>query len=855
MTPIDPAQLADLRSRHRSRHEQLIEAFRERPDPDRLLRGLSQLTDSTVRAVWALAAPPRGATLAAVGGYGRAEMFPHSDVDLLVLLERAPDEAMRVSLEAFVGACWDVGLQIGHSVRTGDECVREAAGDITVQTSAMEARLLAGSRKLFKRTLERLRAQIDPQAFFRAKWLEMRQRHVKFEDTPYSLEPNTKESPGGLRDLQVVMWTARAAGLGWRWAELARGGLATPAELRAVRASERMIRRIRACLHILAGRREDRLVFDLQAQVAEFLGLSGDSARRASEAVMQRYFWAAKQVTQMSTILLQNLETELFSQRDIAPEPIDDEFQDRNGLLDAIDPTIFERDPAAILRAFICLARHTELSGFSVATLREIWHARMRLDASFRAQPENRHLFMSLLQQPRGVTRTLRRMNQWSVLGRYLPPFRRIIGRMQHDLFHVYTVDQHILMVVRNLRRFAMAEHAHEYPFCSQLMANFPRQWRLYVAALFHDIAKGRGGDHSQLGKADARRFCRQHGVTRQDTALIVFLVEHHLTMSQIAQKQDLADPEVTERFARLVGTEERLTALYLLTVADIRGTSPKVWNAWKGKLLHDLYQLTRRALDGSAPRPADQLDELRREARRLLNLHAVAESDYARLWAQLDVGYFLRTDANDVAWQTRALHAHVDSQVPVVRARLAPIGEGFQIVVYMPDQPALFARICNYFDRKNLSVLDARIHTTRHGYALDSFLVVAPQADLHYRDILSLVEVELTEQLKRQDPLSPPVHGRMSRRSRYFPIEPKIELRPDERGQHHLLSVVANDRTGLLYGIARVLSEHQVNLYTARISTLGERVEDLFLIDSPGLLDPRAQLALETDLIAAVRS
>jgi [protein-PII] uridylyltransferase len=336
---------------------------------------------------------------------------------------------------------------------------------------------------------------------------------------------------------------------------------------------------------------------------------------------------------------------------------------------------------------------------------------------------------------------------------------------------------------------------------------------------------------------------------------LIVFLVEHHLTMSQIAQKQDLADPEVTERFARLVGTEERLTALYLLTVADIRGTSPKVWNAWKGKLLHDLYQLTRRALDGSAPRPADQLDELRREARRLLNLHAVAESDYARLWAQLDVGYFLRTDANDVAWQTRALHAHVDSQVPVVRARLAPIGEGFQIVVYMPDQPALFARICNYFDRKNLSVLDARIHTTRHGYALDSFLVVAPQADLHYRDILSLVEVELTEQLKRQDPLSPPVHGRMSRRSRYFPIEPKIELRPDERGQHHLLSVVANDRTGLLYGIARVLSEHQVNLYTARISTLGERVEDLFLIDSPGLLDPRAQLALETDLIAAVRS
>jgi len=852
---VDASALAALRADHRRGRDLLIEAFRRDRDPDRLLRGLARQTDRTVRTLWRMAAVPAGAALAAVGGYGRSEIYPHSDVDLLIVTPRAPDESGTRAIEAFVGACWDTGLQIGHSVRTLAECLSEAAADITVQTSAMEARHLAGSRGLFAELTRSLGERRDPAAFFRAKTLEMRQRHVKYEDTPYSLEPNTKESPGGLRDLHVVLWSARAAGLGRDWAGIAAGGLATADEVRAVRRSERTIRRIRACLHVLAGRREDRLVFDLQAQVAAMLGLHDASARQASEELMQRYFWAAKQVTQMTAILLLNLENRLCAPPDAAPEPIDAEFQNRRGLLDAIDPGIFERDPAAVLRAFLQLERHPEVTGLTVPTLRAIWHARMRLDARFRANPGNRALFLSLLQQPRGVTRVLRRMNQWSVLGRYLPAFRRIVGRMQHDLFHVYTVDQHILMVVRNLRRFAMDEHAHEYPFCSQLMASFPRPWRLYIAALFHDIAKGRGGDHSRLGSVDARRFCRTHGLSAEDTALIEFLVAHHLTMSSVAQKQDLSDPEVIERFARLVGNSERLTALYLLTVADIRGTSPKVWNAWKGKLLQDLYHLTKRMLDGETPGEALQLDALRREAHRLLNLYAVSEERYERFWSQLDVAYFLRTDANDVAWQTRVLHAHVDTTEPIVRARLAPIGEGFQVVVYLPDQPDLFARICGYFDSKNLSVLDARIHTTRHGYALDSFLVVDPTDGLRYRDILTLVEAELTERLRRRAELAPPVRGRISRRSRYFPIEPTVDLRPDERGQHYLLSLTANDRTGLLYGIARVLSQHRVNLYTARVSTLGERVEDLFLVDGPQLSDAREQIALETDLLAALRT
>jgi [protein-PII] uridylyltransferase len=853
---LDPGVLGTLRTAHRREREALIDAFRADKDPDRLLRGLSRVTDRTARALWSAAGMPADAVLAAVGGYGRGEIFPHSDVDLLILTAEPPGGQTRGAIEAFVGACWDTGLEIGHSVRTAQECLTEAAADVTIQTSAMEARLLAGRRRLFADLTAGLRRQCDPAAYFRAKTLEMRQRHVKFEDTPYSLEPNTKESPGGLRDLHVIMWTARAAGFGWHWPELARRGLVTAEEARALRRNERIVKRIRACLHIVAGRREDRLVFDLQAQVAKMLlGQHRGDARRVSEELMQGYFRAAKQITQLNTILLLNLEAELFAAPDAAPEPIDDEFQNRRGLLDAIDPGVFERDPAAILRAFLRIEQHAAVTGLTVPTLRAIWHARLRIDAKFRAKPENRALFLSLMQQRRGVTRVLRRMNQWSVLGRYLPAFGRIVGRMQHDLFHVYTVDQHILMVVRNLRRFAMDEHAHEYPFCSQLMAAFPDPWRLYIAALFHDIAKGRGGDHSVLGKVDARRFCRSHGLSRADGALIEFLVEHHLTMSMVAQKQDLSDPDVVARFAQLVGTEERLIALYLLTVADIRGTSPKVWNAWKGKLLQDLFHATKRALAGEIPQPGFLLDASRREAHRILNLYALSEDRYENFWSKLDVAYFMRTDANDVAWQTRVLHTHVDTREPVVRARLAPIGEGFQVVVYLPDQPALFARLCSYFDSKNLSVLDARIHTTRHGYALDSFLIVDPNDGLHYRDILTLVEVELTERLKSVGELAPPVRGRISRRSRYFPIQPTVDLRPDERGQHYLLSVTANDRTGLLYGIARVLSQHRVNLYTARITTLGERVEDMFLIDGPSLTDAREQIALETDLLSALQN
>jgi [protein-PII] uridylyltransferase len=424
---------------------------------------------------------------------------------------------------------------------------------------------------------------------------------------------------------------------------------------------------------------------------------------------------------------------------------------------------------------------------------------------------------------------------------------------MQHDLFHVYTVDQHVLMVLRNVRRFFIVEHAHEYPFCSQLASGWDKPWVLYVAALFHDIAKGRGGDHSQLGAVEARRFCKLHGIAKEDSALIEFMVKEHLTMSRVAQKSDLSDPAVIQDFARRVGNERNLTALYLLTVADLRGTSPKVWNAWKGKLLEDLYRMTLRSLGGRAPDPDAEVESRKREALILLALHALPFEAHKALWATLDVGYFMRHDATDIAWHTRQLSRHVGAGKSIVRARQSAVGEGMQVVVYTPDQTDLFARICGYFDQGGFSILDARIHTANNGYALDTFQVITSALPEHYHELTSMVESELSRAIAKAGPLPPPSRGRVSRRVKSFPIAPRVTLRPDEKGQRWLLNISASDRVGLLYSIARVLARHKINLQLAKIATLGERVDDTFLIEGAELQQNRAQIAIETELMEAL--
>ena len=854
-----------LRQHFRDGKRALIEHFMKSrataPAAARLSKALTRHVDGLLNRMWLHSGLPAGASLVAVGGFGRGELMPYSDVDLLLLLpdgiDPKADAALNATIETFHNALWDIGVEPGWAARDVAQCVEEARADQTVQTSLLEARLVCGARKPFARLLRETGLAMDPRTFLRSKTLEMQQRHTKYEDTPYSLEPNCKESPGGLRDLQVLIWVARAAGLGRSWAELAAKGLITPFEVKQLQRNEGTLRLIRARLHAVAGRREDRLVFDLQTAVAESFGYRHSKAQRSSEVLMHRYYWAAKAVTQLNQILMLNLEERINGSETAPMRQINARFLDRGGMLEVAHDGLYTENPHAILETFLVFQQTTGIKGFSARTLRALYNSRDVMDKAFRHDPVNRELFMDILRQPQGTTHAFRFLNQTSVLGRYLWVFRRIVGRMQHDLFHVYTVDQHILMVLRNMRRFFIPEHAHEYPFCSHLASEWDKPWLLYIAALFHDVAKGRGGNHSTLGAVEVRRFCRDHGIGKEDAALAEFLVRHHLTMSTVATKEDLSDADVIRKFADTVGDVRRLTALYLLTVADIRGTSPKVWNAWKGKLLEDLYRITLRALGGAKPNLDADLEARKQEARQILALHSALPGTEVPLWNTLSLSYFARHDASEIAWHARALWRHLDPPEPVVYARPSPIGDGLQVLVYAPDKPDLFVRICGYFDGAGFSIQDAKVHTSRTGFALDTFQVVHPQGEngdqSRYRDLISLVETQLATAMYSEGPLPEPSRGRVSRRVKSFPITPRVSLRPDERAQRWLLSVSTSDRSGLLYAIARVLARHHVNLQLAKVSTLGERVEDTFLVDGPELQQTRMQLQIESELLDAL--
>ena len=839
---------------------------------------LAKLADKLLVQLWRNAGFEQGEALIAVGGYGRGELFPSSDVDVLVLLpdsvvaENSP--VLKAKLEAFIGSCWDSGLEIGSSVRTLKDCIDESEKDITVKTSLLESRLLAGSHDLYQQFQQSYQEAMDPHAFFVAKTLELNQRHNKFENTPYSLEPNCKESPGGLRDLQIILWVSRAAGLGHTWDDLAAKGLATALEVKQIKRNEAVLSLIRARLHLLAKRREDRLVFDLQHALADAFGYKAQSTpdgkhkQRASEVLMRQYYWAAKAVTQLNQILLLNIEAHLQAQRGdlrIEVRKLNEHFLEINGLLEVAQDDLYQKHPHAILETFLLFQQTRGVKGLSAKTLRALYNVRGVMDANFRRDPVNRATFLKILQEGEGITHALRLMNQTSVLGRYLWVFRNIVGQMQHDLFHVYTVDQHILMVLRNVRRFFIADHAHEYPFCSQLAAGWDKPFILYTAALFHDIAKGRGGDHSKLGVLEVKSFCRQHSIASEDSKLIAFLVGEHLTMSHVAQKEDLSDPDVIAAFAKRVGNERRLTALYLLTVADIRGTSPKVWNAWKGKLLEDLYKYTLRMLGGRAPDANAEIESRKREALVELARHSEPHDGQKALWDTLDVGYFMRHDASEIAWHARQLSRYVarTEATPVsalngkciVRARISPLGEGLQVLVYTEDQTDLFARICGYFDQAGFSILDAKIHTAKNGYALDTFQVVTSLLPEHYRELMTMVESGLSLTINQKGTLPPPTKGRVSRRVKNFPIAPRITLHPDEKAQSWLLAISASDKIGLLYSVATVLAKHSISLKLAKISTLGERVEDTFLIEGSALQHNREQIEIETELLQVLQA
>jgi [protein-PII] uridylyltransferase len=844
---------------------ELFKMFEQNHQVHQLTKGLSLAAGKVLEKAWQdselhMVKSAQLPCLVAVGGFGRNELFPYSDVDILVLLNQGDSNdlnpSLKEKLEKFITLCWDFGLEIGSSVRNIDECLNESTKDVTVRTSLLEARFLIGNKKLFQTFQERFNAALDPKSFFLEKLLELRQRHQKYQNTPYSLEPNVKESPGGLRDIQVILWMTRAAKFGNTFKALNQRGIITGREASELTKNHKLLQVIRAQLHLISQRRQDQIIFEVQTPLAHTFGMENTTEKRASEQIMRRYYWAAKAVCQLNEVLIQNIEALLFPRESQVTRPLSENFIEKQGQLDIIDPLLFNKKPDQILATFLIYSKTSGVNGLSSQILRALYNARELMDSQWRKDPINRQQFIEIIRSNTGVYRSLNLMNQTSVLGRYLPPFRKIVGQMQHHLFHVYTVDQHILTVVKNVRRFFIPELAHEFPFCSELAANFDKPWVLVLAALFHDIAKGRGGDHSHLGKKDVQLFAKQHGVSKGDTDLAIFLVSEHLSMSQIAQKQDISDPDVIEMFAKKVMNVHYLTALYLLTVADIRGTSHKVWNAWKGKLLEELYRKTLNYFGGAKFDTNSQLELRQQDAIVQLSLHGIPKNAHLQLWDHLNVGFFLKHDSNDIAWITRHLYQAVNTPEPIVQARVSPIGEGLQITVYVKDQPDLFARICSYFDQNGFSIQDANIHTTNHGFALDTFQVsyVEDEENMEYRHIIQMVEHDLAAVLLKVGDLPAIFKGRISRQSRSFPMQPRVQLIPDEKGELFILSLTANDRAGLLYSVSRILVNHQISLKTARINTLGERVEDTLLLDGEKLkLNPKLQIQIETELIEAL--
>ena len=843
--------LAELRQTYQAHRALIFDALQAIDQIDAALKAHSLAVDDVLIQQWYkhhLHQSPL--TLLAVGGYARFELFPHSDVDIL-LLHNGADVAAIASIESFLSEAWDLGFEVGHSVRSVEECISEAQADVTVATSLLERRVIVGASGNPHALDQRWQQSFDVDHFVKAKRFEQQQRYARFEDTAYNLEPNVKESPGGLRDVQMVLWLSRAVtGASTLDALVAQGFLNRP-ECSALTSAYAQVKFLRARLHLLAHRREDRLVFELQNAMAENLVIKASGGLRASEVLMKRYYQSARQLRLFNDILIDAL----TSNRNAPKVPIaGTPFASCDGKLD-VTTRGANLSSLEILQAFRLQFKDRAYSGFTPELRRAILRATQSLPEDAFATAACRALCLDFLRGGHGVYHALKAMNELGVLGKLVPPWQRIIGQMQHDLFHVYTVDQHILMVLRNMRRFADPAHSHEYPLCSELMQDFPERELLYLACIFHDIAKGRGGDHSQLGMDDARTYCTQLELGSEHVELVAWLVEHHLSMSSFAQKRDIADPAVINEFARMVGTEKRLLALYLLTVADIRGTSPKVWNNWKARLLEQLFRATRRVFTALGTDTVfDALADRLVEARRLLALYAVDVDRAEKFWRSLDSVYLQRHSADEIAWHARNLFFRLDTDKPVVRTRLMPSGEGLQIMVYVKDRAELFSRTMNVLARLNFSVLDARVHTSKTGYAIDTFTVVnASSASQAYRDVRQLLEHAIAEVLTENSPLKAAQLGKATRQQRHFPIAPTIEITGDEQGQRFVLEIVAADRTGLLARIAEVLSSRSVAIQTARINTLGARAEDIFVVSGGRLAEESTRIALETELAEAI--
>lgn len=845
----------------------LKELFQQGIPAYELVPARARLMDELLRHAWLRFFEPDAPDLAlvAVGGYGRGELHPASDVDIMILLSDRALATHRSGLEDFLTFLWDIGLEVGHSVRTVEDCAREGAADITVATSLMEARRLLGSSRL----CARMRAVTGPDriwpdaAFFEFKQQERQQRCRKYNETAFNLEPNIKDGPGGLRDLQMIGWVAKRHFGASTLQELVSHGFLSPREYDELIECRNFLWQVRFALHALTGRREDVLLFEHQRRIAHQFGYQDQDHNLGVEQFMQRYYRMVNALSRLNEMLLQLFEEAILLVDDPdESQPINRRFQTRRGYLEVTRPNVFLRYPFALLEIFLILQQHPEIKGIRAATIRLIRDHRPLIDDKFRNDVRPRSLFMEILRQPHGVTQQLRLMNAYGVLPAYLPEFGQIVGRMQYDLFHAYTVDQHILFVVRNLRRFFLPQFAQQLPQCSAIMERLPKPELLYIAGLYHDIAKGRGGDHSELGARDAERFCRQHGLSSFDTRLVSWLVRHHLTLSLTAQKKDIHDPEVIHDFARRMGDQMHLDYLYLLTVADIRATNPNLWNTWRASLLWQLYEATRRALRRGLDNPIDKderIREVQEQARRQLLVTKIDEERVNRVWEGFGDDYFLRHAADEITWHTRAILKHGHKEQPLVMARDDPGRGGTEIFIYTGDQDNLFALITSILDQLGLTILDARIITGHSGYTLDSFTVLE-DTGLPIQDRARIKEIVTTllRALTQPDavPLLPSRH--ISRIQKAFQMPTWVSFREDLANNRTVVELVSWDRPGLLCRVGQAFVECGVQLHDAKIVTIGARAEDVFFVtdrENRPLNDSRQYAALRHALVEQLDS
>ena len=819
----------------------LHQRFREGEQAGELIRLRAGFIDALLGALWENQDwDGSDLALVAVGGYGRGELHPHSDIDILILLGEQEQDC-KPTLERFLTLLWDIGLVIGHSVRTVTECVRKAREDITILTNLMEARTLRGPEAL----MQRVRELTGPERmwpspdFFRAKLEEQRERHTKFADTEYNLEPNVKSCPGGLRDLQIIGWLAERH-FGVRSVEeITDSDFLDPEEREILTRGREFMWKVRYALHMITDREEDRLLFDHQRALAELWGFE-DGDRLAVEQFMQTYYRWALALGQLNEVLIQN-----FDQAILRPDQanvvkvINERFQLRNGYLEARDDEVFEKTPSALLEAFLLCANLEESEGVAAPTIRLIRNHRHLIDETFRADPENRRIFLAILRSPNKLARQLRRMSRYGILGEYLPEFGRIVGQMQHDLFHAYTVDAHTLEVVKNARRFGYPEYADRFPVSSRVARRLRAPELLYIAALYHDIGKGRGGDHSELGAVDAERFCRDHGLDPRDTELVTWLVGNHLVMSAVSQRKDISDPQVIQEFAEHVGDQEHLDYLLCLTVADINATNPTLWNAWRGSLLRQLYTETRRALTRGLENPVDKqswVDKSRRNASEILEDRGFTTEELDELWQERGEDYFLRERAEDIAWHTEAIanHHKRDNALVLIRNNAeSVVANTTQIFIHARSDAQLFSRICAELEQLDLSVHDARIYNGNDGMSLDTFYVLDSNGKPIDEDgkRLKHIKQHLTEVLSGA-PTSPQiVQRRTPRRVRSLSMPTETSMFIDNIKNVSVLEVASPDRPGLLARIGKIFVQFGVVLQAAKIQTLGERVEDVFFI------------------------